>query len=387
MKTNSIKIVLLSSVFAGAAALLFTSCAGASAKPNNEGSSQKSKVANIAVIETEMDTQSGVNKELTKAEVREITTELRRQAVKNLPKNRYNVMTETTVQAQGAAVLEECFDENCLITLGSKIGADYIVRGTISKFQKRYTLSVEIYDTEDGNLIVSSDPIRSESIDKLLDASAVICADMYKTFTETHTASENSKPDKKEKSSSKDEKSNSKDEENKEDKELLEGEDAYRKVFSENWYGISESIFPNIDDISQSKLGLGFRADFSLSEKGPVMLDIELNFMFGLEKYPEGQPEADWDIQALSLAHYLLAPKEVRTTNLFGGEIGLIRSWYLEAGPMYSIKSENFGWVLGLGLRENATDNPFDSKVNAVYGLRLIYLNSIQIGIAMGLLF
>jgi len=367
MKTNSIKTVFFSSVFAGVAALFLTSCA--TAKPNNEGSSQKSKIANVAVIETEMDTRSGVNKELTKAEVREITTELRRQAVKNLPKNRYNVMTEATVQAQGAAVLEECFEENCLITLGSKIGADYIVRGTISKFQKRFTLSVEIYDTEDGNLIVSSDPIRSESIDKLLDASAIICADMYKTFTETPMASENSKSDKKEKSSSKDE----------ENKELLEGEDAYRKVFSENWYGISESVFPNIDDFDKSKLGLGFRADFSLSEKGPFMLDMELNFMF--------RKKFDWDIQTLSLANYLLAPKEVRATTLFGGEIGVIRSWYLEAGPMYSVKSENFGLVLGLGLRENPTDNPYDSKANSVYGLRLIYLNSIQIGIVIGALF
>jgi len=187
---NSIKIVAV----AGAAALLLTSCAGASAKPNNDGSSQKNKVANVAVIETEMDTQSGVAKNLNAAELNEITAELRRQAVKNLPKNKYNVMTSTTVQAQGAAVLEECFGENCLITLGSKIGADYIVRGTISKFQTRYTLSVEIYDTEDGNLIVSSDPIRSESIDKLLDASAVICADMYKAFIEAHSSVSASKP-------------------------------------------------------------------------------------------------------------------------------------------------------------------------------------------------
>jgi len=181
---NSIKIVFFLAVFAGVAALLLTSCA--TAKPNNEGSSQKSKVLNVAVIETEMDIQSEVAKDLNASELNEITAELRRQAVKNLPKNKYNVMTSTTVQAQGAAVLEECFQENCLITLGSKIGADYIVRGTISKFQKRFTLSVEIYDTEDGNLIVSSDPIRSESIDKLLDASAIICADMYKAFTEVH---------------------------------------------------------------------------------------------------------------------------------------------------------------------------------------------------------
>jgi TolB-like protein len=381
MKTNSIKITLFFAVFAGVAATLLTSCAAA--KPNNEGSSsQKTKIANVAVIETEMDVQSGVSKELTKSEVREITTELRRQAVKNLPKNKYNVMTEATVQAQGAAVLEKCFEENCLITLGSKIGADYIVRGTISKFQKRFTLSVEIYDTEDGNLIVSSDPVRSESIDKLLDASTTACADMYKTFIETHIVPENSKSEKKEKTPKKKEESDSKDEEN---KELLDGEDAYRKVFSENWYGFSMPMFPNIDDFIYSTLGFGFRADFSLSEKGPFMLTTELNAMYRARK-----PQEDivyYDIQFLPLANYLLAPKEVRTTNLFGGEIGLIRSWYLEAGPMYGINSKNFGWVLGFGLRENATDNPFDSKVNGIMGIRLISSPSIQIGIFVGSLF
>jgi TolB-like protein len=140
------------------------------------------QVKNVAVIEAELDVQSGVAESLTKAEVREITTELRRQAAKNLPRDKYNVMTSETVQAQGSAVLQDCFEENCMITLGSKIGADYIVRGVLSKFQKRFTLSVEIYDTEDGNLVASSNPVRSENIDELLDESAEVCAKMYKDF-------------------------------------------------------------------------------------------------------------------------------------------------------------------------------------------------------------
>jgi len=204
MKINSIKIPFFFAIFAGMFAILLASCSAA--KPSNESSAsaQKNRVANVAVVETEMDTRSGAAKDLNAAELSEITAELRRQAVKNLPKNKYNVMTSTTVQAQGTAVLEDCAEENCIITLGSKIGADFIVRGTISKFQKRFTLSVEIYDTEDGNLIVSSDPIRSESIDKLLDASAIICADMYKTFMETYSSVSTSKPATKEVSKKKD---------------------------------------------------------------------------------------------------------------------------------------------------------------------------------------
>jgi hypothetical protein len=56
------------------------------------------------------------------------------------------------------------------------------VRGTISKFQTLFTLTVEVYETEDGNLVASSDPVRSEEIRGLLENAAPACAGMYKTF-------------------------------------------------------------------------------------------------------------------------------------------------------------------------------------------------------------
>jgi hypothetical protein len=139
-------------------------------------------VKNVAVVETEIDAQSGASAELTSADARLVTAELRREAVKNLPQNRYNVMTSETVYAQGSAVLEECADENCVIVLGSAIGADFIVRGIISKVQTKFTLSVEIYETNDGNLVASSDPVRSESIGDLLEQAAIVCAAMYNIF-------------------------------------------------------------------------------------------------------------------------------------------------------------------------------------------------------------
>jgi hypothetical protein len=121
------------------------------------------QVKYVAVVETEVDAHSGASAKLNKAEVRQITQELRREAVKNLlPREKFHIMTSETVMAQGSAVLEECAEENCVISLGSKIGADYIVRGTISKFGTKLTLSVEIYETENGTLVASSDPIRSE---------------------------------------------------------------------------------------------------------------------------------------------------------------------------------------------------------------------------------
>ncbi|GBU23323.1 hypothetical protein R80B4_03240 [Fibrobacteres bacterium R8-0-B4] len=145
------------------------------------------RVKNVAVVETDIDAASGAAAEITPAEVRLVTAELRREAVKNLPRGRYNVMTTETVYSQGSAVLEQCADENCVITLGNTIGADFIVRGTISKIQTRFTLTVEIYETEDGNLVGTSDPIRSENLDGLLEQTAAVCAEMYKSFVAATT--------------------------------------------------------------------------------------------------------------------------------------------------------------------------------------------------------
>jgi hypothetical protein len=147
----------------------------------------------VAVVETETDSRSGASASLTPAEVALITTELRRSAVNNLPRKAYNVMTTETVYAQGGAVLEECADENCVITLGSKIGADYIVRGTISKFQTKLTLSVEIYETENGTLVASSDPVRSEKPAELLEMATAACANMYKKFVNARSSLPQSK--------------------------------------------------------------------------------------------------------------------------------------------------------------------------------------------------
>jgi len=145
-------------------------------------SAANAQVKYVAVVEVEIDARSGAVNDLSAAEAQEITAELRREAVRNLPQGKYNIMTSETVQAQGGAVLEECAEENCVITLGSKIGADYIVRGIVRKFKTRLTLSVEMYETENGNLVASSDPVRSENAAELLEKAAAACANMYKAF-------------------------------------------------------------------------------------------------------------------------------------------------------------------------------------------------------------
>jgi len=163
-------------------ALLFCTVTAAFAQ------NQRIPVKNVAVIETQIDERSGAAKDINKAEVGVITNAIRRQAVNNLPRGRFNVMTAETVQSMGAAVLEDCAEENCVIALGSKIGADYIVRGIISKFARNLTVSVEMYETEYGMLVATADEVRTASLDELLEKTTVACAAMYKKFLETSSA-------------------------------------------------------------------------------------------------------------------------------------------------------------------------------------------------------
>jgi len=145
---------------------------------------QRVQVKNVAVIETQIDERSGAASEINRAEVGVITNEIRREAVNNLPRGRFNVMTSETVQAMGAAVLEDCAEENCVIALGSKIGADYIVRGIISKFRDNFTVTIEMYETEYGMLVATAAPVRTANLDEILEKTTAACADMYKKFLE-----------------------------------------------------------------------------------------------------------------------------------------------------------------------------------------------------------
>jgi hypothetical protein len=77
-------------------------------------------------------------------------------------------MTEEAIMAQGAAVMQECAEENCIITLGNKIGADYVVKGVVSRFRTMFTLTIQIYETEHGMLIASSSPIEDANVDNFI---------------------------------------------------------------------------------------------------------------------------------------------------------------------------------------------------------------------------
>jgi len=136
----------------------------------------------VAVVEGDIDEASGAAEKVSRSDIRLVTAEVRREAVKNLPSKNYVVMTSETIMAQGGAVLEACAGENCAVALGSKIGADYIVRATVSKLESKFTLQVEMYETNAGVLETSCDPVRSESIAELVAKAAEVCANMFKTW-------------------------------------------------------------------------------------------------------------------------------------------------------------------------------------------------------------
>jgi len=134
------------------------------------------------VFVAEVGISASASAKLTPEEITLVTKSLRNAAVNNLPQNEYKIMTSETVIAQGNAILEKCESEECVITLGSAIGADFIVRGTVSKIQTMFALTVEMHETEDGNLVASSDLVRAENIVELIDKGAKACADMYRKF-------------------------------------------------------------------------------------------------------------------------------------------------------------------------------------------------------------
>jgi len=136
---------------------------------------------NLAVIDTEAD-QSAI-KELTEAELRYITQEIRRAARSNLPDD-YNVMTEQAVMVLGDAVLEECAEENCMISFGEKIGADYITKGSVSKFRTMYVLTIEIFETRKGMMVASSDPIESTDLNQFIPEIRKVAPALFTKFTE-----------------------------------------------------------------------------------------------------------------------------------------------------------------------------------------------------------
>jgi TolB-like protein len=125
-------------------------------------------INHVAVLE--LLPNESVQGEIRIEESRHLTDELRRQAVMNLPKSDYTVMTRDNIIALIPADEKEaeCLAESCAVTIGRAIGVEFITQGTIGKFGNKLTISVELYETMNAKLL-SSIVFESKDIDGLLE--------------------------------------------------------------------------------------------------------------------------------------------------------------------------------------------------------------------------
>jgi hypothetical protein len=119
----------------------------------------------VAVLEI---TPSGKSS-LSIQEFRHLTDELRAQARTALPLSGYTILTrDNIIQLLPPDEAEaRCLAESCAVDIGRAIGAEYVTQGSVGKFGKRLTLSVELYESMSGNLL-GSFVTESENIDGLL---------------------------------------------------------------------------------------------------------------------------------------------------------------------------------------------------------------------------
>ena len=125
-------------------------------------------VNNVAVLE--LIPNESVMEDIRAEEYRHLTDELRRQAVMTLPRGEYAVLTRDNIFSliPPDEKEAECLAESCAVEIGRAIGAEYVTQGAIGKFGKKFTISVELYETMGGKLL-SSIVFESENIDGLLN--------------------------------------------------------------------------------------------------------------------------------------------------------------------------------------------------------------------------
>jgi hypothetical protein len=102
--------------------------------------------ATIAVLEI---TVANDEMDLTIEETRFLTDELRRQAMRLLPKE-HSVLTREKIISLAP---ENAENLTSVIDIGIAIKSDYVTRNFIGKFGNLFTLTVELYETASGSLL------------------------------------------------------------------------------------------------------------------------------------------------------------------------------------------------------------------------------------------
>jgi len=103
--------------------------------------------ATLAVLEITIESDEEI--ELTVNETKFLSDELRRQAVRLLPKD-YSVLTREKIIA---LIPENAENLSTAVGIGTAIKSEYVTRGFIDKLGSLLMLTVELYETSSGNIL------------------------------------------------------------------------------------------------------------------------------------------------------------------------------------------------------------------------------------------
>jgi formylglycine-generating enzyme required for sulfatase activity len=120
----------------------------------------------VAILEFSGDKNSGVS-----LQERQMLAEVARGlALRKLPRTGWSVMTRDNMQAllPPGVDLAECSGDECIITTGRTMQADYLVTGRIAKLGSNLQIVVQLYDVRSATLVGTAQP-RGANIDAVID--------------------------------------------------------------------------------------------------------------------------------------------------------------------------------------------------------------------------
>ncbi len=104
----------------------------------------------IAVLDF---TEEGNYREITSSDVGHVANLVREEARLMLPTSDYILMTrENILDLIGSRSIADCIGD-CAVETGRQLGADFIVTGRVYKFSGQMRVSIDIHETEEGNLL------------------------------------------------------------------------------------------------------------------------------------------------------------------------------------------------------------------------------------------
>lgn len=122
----------------------------------------------VAILETLSNFEDDAS--IGRAERMYITDKLRENAVKILNNENFIVMTRENINVMmNPDIPIEACEGECLVSTGRNIGANFVSQARIGQYSNKYTITVEMYETQGASLISSFTAVCQNS-DEILEA-------------------------------------------------------------------------------------------------------------------------------------------------------------------------------------------------------------------------